>query len=63
MAPGGKAFIIFNFPPGVLFLERMRRSVICSAQGAKGSAWRAGLICVPSSVALCLAFVGRNRAR
>jgi hypothetical protein len=22
MAPGGKAFIIFNFPPGVSFLQR-----------------------------------------
>jgi hypothetical protein len=24
MAPGGKAFIIFNFPPGVSLLERTR---------------------------------------
>jgi hypothetical protein len=29
MAPGGKAFIIFNFPPGVSFFA------ICRAQGER----------------------------
>ena len=40
MAPGGKAFIIFNFPPGVSFLQSTQwwicscpgRTALCGAQ-------------------------------
>jgi hypothetical protein len=48
MAPGGKAFIIFKFPPGGFFCsDRL------SAHGEEGPAWRGALFCVLSGVALC----------
>jgi hypothetical protein len=58
MAPGGKAFIIFNFPPGVLFSAADEvGDLLCP--GRNGPAWRAGLSCVLNGVAVCLAIVRR----
>ena len=51
MAPGGEAFIIFNFPPGFLFLQRTR-SVICCAQGEMACVAHMSVLDVPAAAAL-----------
>lgn len=57
MAPGGKAFIIFNFPPGVSLFATEEFDVICCAR-ADGPARRAYLACVSGGVVFCLTATG-----